>query len=114
MLEQRFPYVKIDKYVIMPTHIHVIIRLLDGVMPRQGLTDIVGAYKSLTTREINAERNTPGQRQFQRSFYENVIRNETAYQACWTYIDGNPDKWGTQEEMEWDFLIVDKDRQGKR
>lgn len=102
LLEQRYPYVRIDKYVIMPTHIHIIIRLHDGAMPRPGLTDIVGAYKSLTTRAINTARNTPGQKQFQRSFYETVIRSEAAYQSCWRYIDGNPGNWGT-EETEWDF-----------
>ena len=108
LLEQRYPYVRIDKYVIMPTHVHVIIRLLDGAMPR---TEIVGAYKSFVTRGINAVRNMPGQRQFQRSFYETVIRSEVAYQSCWRYIDSNPEKWGIQEECEWDFRIVDEDEQ---
>ncbi len=28
-LEQRYPNVKIDKYVIMPNHIHLMIRLLE-------------------------------------------------------------------------------------
>ena len=104
LLEQRYPYVKIDKYVIMPTHIHIIIRLHEGSMPRQGLTEIVGAYKSLTTRAINMTRNTLGEKQFQRSFYETVIRSEAAYQSCWTYIDENPDKWGLQADMEWEFM----------
>ena len=108
LLEKRYPYVKIDKYVIMPTHIHVIIRLLAGVMPREGLTEIVGAYKSLTTRAMNAVRNTPGEKQFQRSFYETVIRNEAAYQSCWKYIDENPDQWGLQKEKEWEFHSEDQ------
>lgn len=107
-LEQRYVYVKVDKYVIMPTHIHVLIQLLDGPRPRAGLTDIVGAYKSLATRQINAAENTPGRKQFQRSFYETVIRNEAAYQSCWKYIDVNPDKWGIKEDPEWDFRDVDE------
>ena len=106
LLEQRYPYVKIDKYVIMPTHIHAIIRLYDGAIPRQGVTGIVGAYKSLATRIINMTRNTPGEKQFQRSFYESVIRNEAAYQSCWKYIDENPDQWGLQKEKEWEFSYV--------
>ena len=103
LLEERYAYVRIDKYVVMPTHIHVIFRLMDGMLPRPGLTDIVGAYKSLATRAINAARNTPAKKQFQRSFYETVIRNEKAYQSCWKYIDENPDKWDRQEESEWKF-----------
>ena len=107
LLEQRYGYVRIDKYVIMPTHIHAIIRMQDGQLPRPGLTDIMGAYKSLVTREINMLRNTLGRKQFQRSFYDTVLRSEADYQSCWNYIDGNPDKWGTQEEPEWDFRAVD-------
>ena len=107
LLEQRYGYVRIDKYVIMPTHIHAIIRMQDGQLPRPGLTDIMGAYKSLVTREINMLRNTLGRKQFQRSFYDTVLRSEADYQSCWNYIDGNSDKWGTQEEPEWDFRAVD-------
>lgn len=107
LLEKRYAYIKIDKYVIMPTHIHVIFRLMDGMLPRPGLLDVVGAYKSLATRVINTTRNTPGRKQFQRSFYETVIRNETAYQSCWKYVDENPDKWGLQEDSEWQFRNED-------
>ena len=93
LLEKRYDYVKVDKFVIMPTHIHVIFRFLDGLMLRPGLPEITGAYKSVTTREINHRKNTPGMRRFQRSFYDTVLRTEKAYQECWLYIDGNPDKW---------------------
>ena len=39
LLEKRYPYVKIDKFVIMPTHIHAIIVLGEtaGVNPRPTL-----------------------------------------------------------------------------
>ena len=112
-LEKRYEYVKVDKYVIMPTHIHAVFRLMDGDLPRRGLTDIVGAYKSLATRAINAKRNTPGRKQFQRSFYETVIRNEAAYCSCWEYIDGNPDRWGAQEESEWKACAAGENRAEK-
>lgn len=95
-LQDRFPMVRIDKYVIMPTYIHVIMQLTAlsaGASPRPTLMDIVGTYKSLTTRAVNQRRNTPGRKLFQPSFYETVLRNENAYQAYWAYIDGNPDKW---------------------
>ena len=93
LLEKRYDYVRIDKYVIMPTHIHVIIRLLEGAGTRLSIPDIIGAYKSLTTVAINKEKRTPGQKRFQRSFYDTVLRDEKMYQECWNYIDGNPDKW---------------------
>ena len=93
LLEERYPYVRIDKYIVMPTHIHGIIQLLPGQCPRSGLIQIVQAYKSLVTRVCNQRFQTPGRKQFQTSFYEKVLRNEQAYQECWRYIDENPTKW---------------------
>ena len=94
-LEQRYPYVRIDQYVIMPNHIHVIIEL--EMMPtsekRTDLTAILCAYKSLATRQLNQVLQSPGKKWFQTSFYETVLRNEVAYRECWRYIDENPMKW---------------------
>ena len=97
-LEQRFDYVKIDKYVIMPTHIHAILVLREGAMPRPSLMKIVQAYKSWATRLCNQALGTEGQKLFQSSFYESVIRNEQAYRECWSYIEENPEKWLTDPE----------------
>ena len=99
-LEQRYDYVKIDKYVIMPNHIHVII-ILDGLTagasPRPTLPDIICAYKSLTTRECNKMSNIKGRKILQESFFDKVIRNEEGYFAAWQYIDENPRKWQNDE-----------------
>ena len=99
-LEQRYDYVKIDKYVIMPNHIHTII-ILDskaaGASPRPTLSDIMCAYKSLTTRECNKISNVSGRKVFQESFYDKVIRNEEGYLEIWQYIDENPRKWQNDE-----------------
>lgn len=97
-LEKRYPYVRIDKYAIMPTHIHVILQLLAGQQSRPSLIQIMQAYKSLTTRVFNQQFQTPGRKQFQTSFYESVLRNEQAYQECWRYIDENPIKWLLEPE----------------
>ena len=95
-LEKRYPHVKIDKYVIMPNHIHVIIRLMEGTAgasPRPTIPDVVGTFKSLTTRVHNKKFHTPGYKLFQTSFYDTVLRNERAYQECWRYMEENPVKW---------------------
>ena len=95
LLEARYPYVRIEKHIVMPTHIHAIIHLQNPTsdQPRPSLTDIICTYKSLTTREMNRSFGTPGQKRFQTSFYESVLRNEQAYLECWQYIDNNPAKW---------------------
>lgn len=100
-LENRYPYVKIDKYVIMPTHIHAIIRLTGGPEKpdlRPDLSAVIGAFKSLATRAVNEHMGIRGYRVFQVSFYDTVLRNEKAYRECWRYIDGNPSRWLTAQE----------------
>ncbi len=57
------------------------------------LSEIIGAYKSLSTRAINAQRGTPGARIWQRGFYEHVIRNEVALAKIREYIGNNPMQW---------------------
>ena len=99
-LEQRYDYMKIDKFVIMPNHIHAIIifdGMAAGASPRPTLSDIMCAYKSLTTRECNKLSNISGRKVFQESFYDKVIRNEEGYLEVWQYIDENPRKWQNDE-----------------
>ena len=52
-LENRYSEIKIDKYVIMPNHIHIIIFIQNeftNTNSRVTLSDIICTYKSLTTR----------------------------------------------------------------
>jgi len=95
-LQERYVFARIDKYVIMPTHIHAIVVLSEdaaGVNPRPTLTDIICAFKSISTRLCNMLDNVQGRKIWQASFYEEVIRCESAYLQIWDYIDGNPSKW---------------------
>ena len=93
-LETRFPYVRIDKYVIMPNHIHAVL-IFDGesagASPRPTLTDVVCAYKSLTTKEC--KKAYPIEKVFQTSFYEHVIRGQKDYGEIAEYICNNPKRW---------------------
>ena len=103
LLEQRYPSLKIDQYVIMPNHIHAILMLGES-NPRPAITDIVCAYKSLTTRECKRVR--PIDRLFQTSFYEHVIRGRKDYDEIAEYIVNNPKQW------ELDQLYPEKGNQG--
>ncbi len=97
-IPRRYPHIKIDKYVIMPNHIHLIVSIREtagGASPSPTLVDAMRALKSVTTRlsrpKLGAER------LWQRSFYEHVIRNESDYREIWEYIDENPLKWAGDE-----------------
>jgi len=93
-LENRYPDVRIDGYVIMPNHIHALITLTHqaaGASPRPTLMQVIGGFKSLTTRKCAIG---PF---FQPSFYEHVIRNEQDYEEKAQYIRNNPVKWSLDE-----------------
>ena len=93
LLEKRYDFLKIDQYVIMPNHVHVIFILSQtaGASPRPTMTDIVCAYKSLTTRECKKVK--PIDKLFQTSFYEHVVRGQEDYDEIAEYIVNNPKKW---------------------
>ena len=87
-IEKHFPNVRVDKYVIMPNHIHVI---LDLHTKGASLPDILGQYKAFVTKEIHREE--PGRKIWQTSFHEHIIRSQQAYETIWLYIDSNPQNW---------------------
>ena len=93
LLEQRYPSLKIDKYVIMPIHIHAILFLEkpSGATANPTVIDIVCAYKSLTTRQCKKVQSID--KLFQTSFYEHVIRGREDYNEIAEYIVNNPKKW---------------------
>ena len=93
LLEQRYPSLKIDQYVIMPNHIHAILLLEEtaGDSRRPTVMDIVCAYKSLTTRQC--KKLLPVDKLFQTSFYEHVIRGREDYNEIAEYIVNNPKQW---------------------
>ena len=78
----------IDKYVIMPTHIHMIVCIESNGRTEFAptLSSIIRFYKSFVTKQI-------GYSIWQKSFYDRIIRNEAEYQHIWRYIEENPEKW---------------------
>ena len=83
----------IDKYIIMPNHIHMIVLLQSGGHGNPPLHDIVGRMKSFTTKRYNEILHTENEILWQRSFYDHIIRTEQEYAEVWQYIDTNPLKW---------------------
>jgi REP element-mobilizing transposase RayT len=69
-------------------------RTLEEKVPNIG--DIVGAYKSLVFNaclDIYKSKNELMGKLWQRNYYENIIRNDNAYQNISNYIINNPAKW---------------------
>ena len=90
----KYPTVSVDRYVIMPDHIHILLRMDNGTgNPSPTLGNVIGWYKYQVTKESNAQFNHSGEKLFQRSYYDHVIRNQNDYDEIWQYIENNPRKW---------------------
>ena len=100
-LPRRYPGVTVERYVVMPNHIHVLFEFeAAGASPRPTertprptLMQVVGTLKSLSARRCNREVGTMGTPFWQASFYESILQSERAYLDALNYIDTNPAKW---------------------
>ena len=86
-INENYVGANIEKYVIMPNHIHLIV-VLDNTGGRGNppLQNIIGQLKSYTTKKF-------GNVLWQRSYHDHIIRGEKDYQKIWEYIDTNVIKW---------------------
>ena len=95
-INEKYPTVIVNKYVVMPNHIHMILFINDknGTgNPSPTVSNVIGWLKYNITKSINQNNRNAGQKLFQRSFHDHIIRNEADYKNIWAYIDNNPLKW---------------------
>ena len=96
---ENIPGVKINRYVIMPDHIHAIIFLYpdkyalrkDGssrapTPTNEMLPHIVSTFKRFCNKEI-------GNNIFQRGYIEHIVRDREDYETRRKYICDNPKRW---------------------
>ena len=108
-LPNRFPFVRLDSFVVMPDHFHAIVWLGENesieptnyngsvfrAPPAGSLGSVIGAFKSLTTvayiRGV-AELEWPAfdRRLWQRGYWERVVRSEASLVRLRRYIEENP------------------------
>ena len=96
-IPQGYPDVAVEKYVIMPNHIHLLLaingdemRRAGSLRPTQLLPRIVAALKRFTNRDA-------GCRLWQSGYHEHIIRDDNDFLLHWQYIDQNPARWGEDE-----------------
>ncbi len=116
-LSQRFPNIELDSVVVMPNHIHGIIRIVGAgsarpskplsetkggetppLQEKTSLSQIVGYFKYQSTKLINELRGTPCAKVWQRSFYEHIIRDDESFNRISDYIATNPLRWDLDRE----------------
>ena len=105
-LPAHYPNVELDSFVVMPNHIHMVIKIVGaGFKPALMsdkkpyiLPEIVRALKTFSARRINEYRVSPGAPVWQRNYYEHVIRNEKSLNKIREYIANNPMQWEFDRE----------------
>ncbi len=99
-IPERFGVV-IDKYIIIPNHIHMVLIIKDNnysrairespLRSRDIVEMVVGYIKMNASKHIHKEIYSGAI--WQRSFHDHIIRGEKDYQKIWQYIDSNPARW---------------------
>ena len=95
-IPEKYPEVSVDRYVIMPNHIHVLLSIAkDGGRgdPSPTVDAVIGWLKYQITKEINALQGSVGEKIFQRSFFDHIVRNRDDYYEICKYIHENPACW---------------------
>jgi REP element-mobilizing transposase RayT len=80
---------RLDEWVVMPNHVHVLVRPRSGF----GLSRILHAWKSFTAHAINRYLGRRGQL-WQRESFDHLVRNATHLDQFRRYIRENPAKAG--------------------
>lgn len=95
-----YDHLTIDKYVIMPDHIHFLISVSDsnthtmtGVPAKR--TSVIARFVGTFKRFCNSEY---GENIWQERYYDHVVRNQRDYDDIWQYIENNPLKKFLQEQ----------------
>jgi REP element-mobilizing transposase RayT len=115
-IPSHFPYVVLDSWVVMPSHLHGILSLTENrrgvqlnaptelrpermsqISPHCGsLGVIVRTFKAaVTTKARSAGWSNPI---WQRGYYEHVIRSEVQLDRARRYVITNPVRWALDEE----------------
>jgi putative transposase len=111
-LEEKYQYVILDEYSLMPDHFHGIICIdssviktlrtghdlsLPGKSKIKPLSELIGVFKTTSSKAIHLS----GMKEFswQRSFYDRIIQNKQELHNIRKYIYYNPSKWAQEKEI---------------
>ena len=108
-LGNQYDTVTIDEYCIMPNHLHGIIGIAvgngrdrslqpnDRPQPKiKPLPELMGAFKTTSSKLIH--RNGLPEFQWQKSYYDRIVRTESSLNTMREYVRNNPLNWETDSE----------------
>ncbi len=108
--------VKIDNYVVMPNHVHILLTIgcdalpnndetvlkeITGKSEHHKLDRVIGLFKAGATRRIHQYE--PDLKIWQKSYFDHIIKNKQDYNETWDYIDANPIRW----KIKYNIVSID-------
>ena len=92
-IPQHYPMISVDKFVIMPNHVHLLLQINTDEGGRSmiapTLSTVVRLMKGAVTKQA-------GISVWQKGFYDHVVRGQKDYLEIWNYIEGNASEWVAQ------------------
>lgn len=91
-MNKLYDNITVEKYVIMPDHIHLLISTISNAASRQfnnnansTISRFVETFKRFTNKAY-------GFNMWQSNYYDHIVRNEQDYNEIYKYIEENPIK----------------------
>ena len=119
-LPRLYDGIGLDAFIVMPNHVHGIVVINKPVgaihespsfagpvaqRRRMLLSKIVGRFKMVSAKQINALRGSPGQPLWQRNYYEHIIRDDGSLNRIRQYVSDNPAQWEFDRENPAVFAL---------
>ncbi len=122
-IPDHFCHLELDEFIVMPNHVHGILRVVNnddvacggtasrapmtttmapieqfGVPVSGSIPTVIRSFKSAVTKRIHEISPLSGSSLvWQRNYWEHLIRDETALQRIQEYIRSNPVHWTTDQ-----------------
>ncbi len=101
--------VGIGRYMIMPDHIHLFVRLA----PELQLGETVKHIKQPITKLLRQEQENKELRVWQPGFFDHLLRSSESYEQKWNYVRENPVRAGLVDiaddwEYQGEFILIDR------
>ncbi|MCD6354423.1 MAG: transposase, partial [Prolixibacteraceae bacterium] len=107
-LEKQYPYFVLHNYIVMPNHVHILCEISVGdgrdhplrdhplrdhplSQKIKSISELMGAFKTTSSKKIHLAENNLFQ--WQRSFYDHIVKNKKSYRNIFNYINQNPENW---------------------
>ncbi|HOY65380.1 MAG TPA: transposase [Candidatus Ozemobacteraceae bacterium] len=121
-LESQYTYIVLDEFVVMPNHLHGILHIRRGgsrttpTPKTESITQhanpaikplgrLIGAFKTVSSKRLNSQVDSPNGQIWQRDYYDHIIRDENSLSQLRLYIENNPLKWALDPQNPANSIV---------